>query len=175
MKILDGVSINVRDFDITVKGPKGELKRRLTYPGLLFIVKGNELILKTKEEKASRRDKMFVNTFKAHINNMMIGVTEGFEYKMKICSGHFPMSVLIEKGYLVIKNFLGEKVPRKSKLIEGVDIKIDGDQILLKGIDKELVGQMAARIESTAVVKNRDRRIFQDGCYITEKAGKSVA
>ena len=175
IKILDSVSISVRDFDVTVKGPKGELQRRMTYPGLKFLVQDNEFIIKSKEEKISRRDKMFINTFRAHVNNMMIGATEGFEYRMKICSGHFPMSVLIEKGFLVIKNFLGEKVPRKTKLIEGVEIKIDGDQILLKGVDKEKVGQMAAKIEQAAVVKNRDKRIFQDGCYITEKAGKSVA
>lgn len=171
---LEGVSISVEGYDITVKGPKGELNRRLMYPGFKFVLRENELILKSKEDKVSRKDKMFMNTYFAHIQNMMKGVTEGFSYKLKICSGHFPMSIIVEKNDLIVKNYLGEKVPRKAKLIGGVTVKVEGDFILLNGIDKEKVGQMAARIEQTAVVKNRDRRIFQDGCYIIEKADKSV-
>ena len=48
---------------------------------------------------------------------------------------------------------------------------IKGDIIIVEGIDKELAGQTAARIEQSTRITNKDRRVFQDGCYITDKAG----
>ena len=80
----------------------------------------------------------------------------------------------IDKNEIVIKNFLGEKIPRKTKLIEGVSVNIEGNMIIIKGIDKEKVGQMAGKIELLTKVRGRDKRVFQDGCYITDKNGKLV-
>ena len=174
VNVREEVVVDIDGYVVRVKGPKGELVRRLMHPCLVLSKKDNSIVIKSKEKKVFKRHKMFAHTFRAHINNMVKGVVDGFEYKMKICSGHFPMTVNVDKGYVVVKNFLGEKVPRRTKVIEGVNIKIDGDIIILSGIDKEKVAQMAAKIEQVTVIKNRDRRIFQDGCYIIEKAGKVI-
>ena len=75
---------------------------------------------------------------------------------------------------IIIKNFLGEKIPRKSKILMGVDIKIEGDTITVRSQNKELAGQTAANLETATKVKNKDLRVFQDGIYITSKAGREI-
>ena len=55
-----------------------------------------------------------------------------------------------------------------------VEIKLNGDEIIVKGIDKETVGNIAGRIEQLTRITDRDRRKFQDGIFIIEKAGKEI-
>ena len=76
---------------------------------------------------------MIYGTFKAHIKNMIKGITEGHIYKLKVCSGHFPMNVSVNKDKLIVNNFLGEKTPRELNLKEGVAVKLEGDIILVAG------------------------------------------
>ena len=101
---------------------------------------------------------------------MLDGLSEGFKYKLKICSGHFPMSVNVEGSKLKIKNFLGEKIPREATLLKGVKVEVKGNEISLEGSDIEKLGQTASNIEQSTRITNRDRRVFQDGIYIVEKA-----
>jgi len=84
------------------------------------------------------------------------------------------MNCTVTGGQFVIKNFLGEKVPRIVKLRSGVTVKIDGDKVFIESPDKELAGQTAADIEQATRITGRDLRIFQDGIYIIEKAGKPI-
>lgn len=115
-----------------------------------------------------------VGTIRAHINNMIKGVTEGFTYKLKIRYAHFPMKVSVKGNEVIIENFLGEKHPRRARIMEGVTVKISGEDVIVTGIDKEKVGQTAANIEQATRIKGRDPRVFQDGIYIVEKAGKAI-
>jgi large subunit ribosomal protein L6 len=105
---------------------------------------------------------------------MIKGATEGHVYKLKVCSGHFPMNVAVAGKDFVVKNFLGEKKPRQVAIKEGVDVKVEGEIVTVESCDKELAGQTAADIETLTRITNRDLRIFQDGIYITEKDGKPV-
>ncbi len=105
---------------------------------------------------------------------MLRGVTEGHTYKLKVCSGHFPMSVSVKEGVLEVKNFIGEKVPRRLMIKDGVTVTAEGDVIVVTGHDKERVGNQAAAIEQLMRRPGFDRRIFQDGIYLTEKDGKEV-
>ena len=109
------------------------------------------------------------NTYAAHLINMIKGVNEPFEYTLKVCSGHFPMTVNLEGDQLIVKNFLGEKVPRKAKIWPNVTVDIKGNDISVKSINLEAAGQTAANMESSTRITNRDRRVFQDGIYITKK------
>lgn len=115
-----------------------------------------------------------MRTFKAHINNMIKGVTEGFKYRLKVVYSHFPMTVKVQGDEVVIENFLGEKNPRRAKILPGVTVKVKGSEIEVEGIDKEAVGQTAANIEQATRITKWDRRVFQDGIYIVEKAGKPI-
>ena len=84
------------------------------------------------------------------------------------------MTVSVSDTELVIKNFLGEKVPRKVKIKQGVKVNVDGSQLTVQGPDKEITGQVAADIEQATRRPGFDKRIFQDGIYIIDKAGKLI-
>jgi len=157
---------------LKVKGPKGEVERNFAYPKIKVEVADGKIIVSSV--KATKNEKKIVGAFEAHIQNMVNGVTELYVYKLKICSGHFPMSVSVSGREFIIKNFLGETVPRTVKFSPSVEVKVNGTEIAVTGSDIELVGQTAAKIENLCRITNRDRRIFQDGCYITMKAGKAI-
>ena len=170
--IPEGVEVSIEGKTLLVKGPLGELKRTFDYPKLLIELQEGVVALSCKN--ATKKDKMFLGTFTSIVKNIFLGVTKGFEYKLKICSSHFPVSISFKNNTLTVKNFLGEKKPRVLSVRDEVKLKVDGEFIILNGIDKELVGDVAGRIEKLTRVTNRDRRRFQDGIFIVEKAGKSL-
>ena len=171
-EIPEGVEASLENKTLTVKSEKGENKRLFHYPGVEIKKEGNKIILNCK--KATKNEKSIMGVFIAHVENMLKGVKKGFIYKLKICSGHFPMSLEYKGNKIIINNFLGEKKPRIAKIKEGVDVKIEGDIITLEGINKESVGQSSAVIEGSTRISNRDRRILQDGIFIIDKAGKKM-
>ncbi len=176
LEIPQGVSAGVVGDFVIVKGPKGEIKKLYKHPRVEIKSEGSKIEIKCTSKKTTVRDKMMINTFVAHINNMFEGVVKGYNAKVKVLSGHFPITASLERGNtIVVKNFLGEKVPRKVTVLPGVKLTVQGDIISLEGIDRDTVGQSAAKIENLTRITNKDRRIFQDGCYIIEKpAGKKI-
>jgi large subunit ribosomal protein L6 len=172
IEIPENVEIKVEKGVISAKGPKGEITKNLLSPKINISVQDKNVIVESK--KATKREKKMIGTFKSHIRNMIKGALEGFSYKLKICSSHFPMTTSLEGKNFVVKNFLGESIPRTLEIKEGADIKIEGNDILVESPDKELAGQTAASIEKLCIIKNKDKRIFQDGIWIVEKAGKEI-
>jgi len=170
--IQKGCTFTIDKKTMIVKGPKGEVTRAMPDKKIKITTKGKELEL--LYENATKREKRMIFTTKAHINNMFKGVQEGFKYKLKICSGHFPMSVTLKGDTLEIKNFIGEKVPRTLKIKQGATVKINGDEITVESLNNEIAGQTAGSIEKLTKRPGFDKRIFQDGIYITEKDGKKI-
>lgn len=172
IKIPEGVDVKIDKEVVTIKEAKREIQRKFKYKQIEFVVENNQIKISSKRN--SKREKTIVGTLKAHIKNMIRGVKEPHKYTLKICSGHFPMNVSVTKNELVVKNFLGEKIPRILKLKESVDVKIEGDIVLVESSYKELAGQAAADIEQLTKRRNYDTRIFQDGIYIINKDGKEI-
>jgi large subunit ribosomal protein L6 len=174
IQIPEDVSIELEGSTLNVKGPKGELKKTF-FSDKIKIKKENDKIILTAE-RATKREKKILGSIVAHIKNMILGVREGFEYKLQICSVHFPINVQVDaaKKTLIIKNFLGEVKERTARIPNNVEVKVNGEIITVNSADKELAGQTAARIETATKIKKRDRRIFQDGIYLIEKAGKRI-
>ena len=111
-----------------------------------------------------------IGTIKAHISNMMIGVTDGFTYNMKIVFAHFPMTVKVNGKTVTIDNFVGERHPRTSKIVgDDTKVTVKGDQVIITGINKEHVGQTMANLEQATKIKGKDPRVFQDGIYLVSK------
>jgi large subunit ribosomal protein L6 len=172
VEILEGVSVVVSTGKVIVKGQHGEATRTWRNPKVDIKVEGNEVVLSSKN--ASKNQKRDLETTKAHIQNLVNGVKNGNEYKMKVCSSHFPVQVSMDGQTLVVKNFFGEKIPRRTELPKDAQVKIQADKISVTGPDIEKVGQVVSMIEQTCRITNKDRRRFQDGIYLTEKNGKPV-
>ena len=168
--IPNGVEVALDNGTVTVKGEKGSLSRIFSHPKIDIKVKGGVVEIHCKNPR--KKQKALTGTFVAHINNMIKGVTEGFEYKMKTVFSHFPIKTSVEGNEFVIQNFLGERAPRKAKILDGATVEAKGDDITIRGIDKEKVGQTTANIERATIVRNRDIRVFQDGIYRTSKGDK---
>ena len=148
-----GVTVEIKSRIVKVSGPLGKLERCFKNFKIDLKVIGKdkkkvraELWLSNKLQIACIRSIM------SAINNMMIGVTLGYEWKMRLVYAHFPINVSIEKGgkEVAVRNFLGEKVPRVVAMHEGVaiarspDVK---DELVLTGIDINAVSQSAANIQ----------------------------
>jgi large subunit ribosomal protein L6 len=165
--IPEGVDVTVEGHTITVKGPKGRLSRRLYYPYIEFRKENSHLIVNSRLDRKQQR--AMVGTLESHIKNMITGVTQGFEYRMKAVYSHFPIQLKANPGELVINNFLGERKPRSAKILDGVKVNVMKDELEVTGIDKESVGQTMANIEQATRVHGFDIRVFQDGVYLVEK------
>lgn len=172
LKIPEGVTVDIKDGIFSVKGQKGEVKRAFIFPKIKITKENNVIVFFAK--KPTKREKAGIFTTEAHLKNMFKGVKEGVLYKLKICSGHFPMKVTLKGDVFEVKNYMGETVPRTLKIKKGAEVKIAEPEITVSGCDRELVSQTAASIESIAKRTAFDRRVFQDGIYITSKDGVDI-
>ena len=167
IEIPEGVEVIIDNNEVSVKGPNGEDSRKFTYPNVSIKEEEDVVILETAFPK--KKDKAMIGTTRAHINNMIIGVTDGFTYHMKIVFAHFPMTVKVQKDTVVIDNFLGERHPRTAKIVGSSKVAVKGDAVTVTGINKEHVGQTMANLEQATKIKGRDPRVFQDGIYLISK------
>ena len=166
----EGVTAKFENDTLIILGEKGEISRVFSHPKISIKLNGN--IVEVQSKNVRRKDKAIIGTFVAHINNMKRGVTQGFEYKMKTVFSHFPIKTMVEGNEFIIQNFLGERSPRRAKILEGVNVDVKAENITIIGIDKEKVGQTVANIERATKVKGRDIRVFQDGVYRISKGGR---
>ena len=154
-----------------MKGPRGSLTRDFKNINMDLRRVGTKGI-RVDLWFATRKQLACVRTVCSHIDNMMVGVTRGFLYKMRFVYSHFPINVTLAGDVVEIRNFLGEKRVRKVKLLEGVsyirsaEVK---DEIQLLGNDIANVSLTAAQIQQSTNVRNKDLRKFLDGIYVSEK------
>jgi large subunit ribosomal protein L6 len=167
-----GVTVMMQDDALVAKGPKGDTRRDVQTKRVRVSVENGTVLLQCKN--ATKADKRILNTNAAHVRNIVRGVHEGHVYKLKICSGHFPMTVTLKGDQFEVKNFIGESVPRRLTVKPGVTVKIAGNDITVESHSKELAGNQAAAIELLTRRPGFDSRVFQDGIYIVEKDGKKV-
>ncbi|CAM9635838.1 unnamed protein product [Phaeothamnion confervicola] len=156
---------------VTVKGPRGELKRSFKHLNL-DIQKINATKIRVDLWFGTRKQLACIRTVCAHMQNMITGVTKGYLYKMRFCYAHFPINVTLTDRTVEIRNFLGEKRVRRVELAPGVDYVRTAsvkDQIELSGNDLSAVSMTAARLQQSTAVKRKDIRKFLDGIYVSEK------
>lgn len=172
IEIPGGVDISVKKNVVEVSGAEGKVSKKMNLGNVSVEKKDGKLVIGS--ETATKNDKRAINTARAHIKNMIHGIQKKFEYHLKVVHSHFPMTVEINGREGIIKNFLGEKVPRKLHIPEGADVKISGNLITITSANKEIAGQASANFERATQISLRDRRVFQDGIFIINKAGKEI-
>ena len=170
------VQVNARKVKVT--GPRGTLERDFKHINMDLEVcppLSEESSLNTLRVDlwfATRKQLACVRTVCSHIDNMFVGVTRGFLYKMRFVYSHFPINVSLNGDVVEIRNFLGEKRVRKVKLLPGVEYVRTAnvkDQIELSGNDIALVSLTAAQIQQATNIRHKDLRKFLDGIYVSEK------
>lgn len=166
--IPEDVEVDIDGHTVHVSGPEGETERELFYPEV-SITKEHGYV-RVEAQNDTREVNAVEGTFASHIQNMVHGVHEGFEYKLKVFYSHFPIQVNVQGDTVAVENFLGENRARHADILDGANVEVDGEEIAVTGPDKEAVGQTAANIERATKIKGKDPRVFQDGVYITEKA-----
>jgi len=167
--IPDNVDVSIDGRTVTVSGPSGSITRELWYPHLTIQRIEQNIYVDTDATIVRKKQKAMIGTLASHLRNMISGVLSGYRYRMKLVYSHFPIQLRVDGDRLVIGNFLGEKKDRTAWIQSGVDVALNGDEVVVTGINKESVGQTAANIEQATRIKARDPRVFQDGIYMVEK------
>ena len=163
-----GVTVEEADGVVTVKGPKGELKQKLL-KDISMKVEGTEV----KLERANEEAKAMHGTMNSIINNMIIGVTKGYEKGLEIIGVGYRFNVqgkklVISAGYSHLVNI---EIP------EGISVEsVSNTEITVKGIDKVLVGEFAAnirKVRSPEPYKGKGIRYKDE--HVRRKEGKKAA
>ncbi|EIW70900.1 50S small subunit ribosomal protein L9e [Tremella mesenterica] len=175
LNLPEDVTFTIKARTITVEGPRGKLTKKVSHIAmdiqLVKSPKGSKIIFTIWH--GSRKHVACLRTIKSLVENMIIGVTKGFLYKMRLVYAHFPINAIPgdDGTTLQIRNFLGEKYVRDCKMIEGVKVSMSDvkDEVIIQGNDIESVSQSAASITDKCRVKDKDIRKFLDGIYISER------
>ncbi len=167
IEIPEGVTCDYSDKVIKCKKDGAEVSKKIEAPCITISVKDKNLVFECAS--GNKNDYKVIKSCIAHMKNVFHGLTKGYSYELEACNVHFPMTLKVEGDKLVINNFLGEKTPRFAKILPGVKVDIKGQKITISSPDKEAAGHTAANFEKATKVKNRDRRVFQDGIFIVEK------
>lgn len=165
----DGVEMKKEGDTVTVSGPKGGTSRLLKHAAAVMSVKGNTFTVKTESKR--KADRAVVGTWAGLVKNMIKGVREGYEAKLKVVYLHFPMTLSVQEKRVEIKNFLGGRGSRSAAVVgDSTTVEVSGEDVTVKGINRDEVGQTSANLERACRLTKKDRRWFSDGVYITKKA-----
>ena len=170
LPIIKDVRVKISGRTVTVFGPRGSLTKSFDHVNMQLTM--NSKRIKVQVWQGNRAALACARTVVAHIRNMMVGVTKGFLYKMKLVANHFPISVSQEGNNVEVRNFLGEKRIRYVPLPKGVTFekpKDNKDEIHFSGNDVSLVAQMCADIHQSTLVRHKDIRKFLDGIYVSQR------
>jgi large subunit ribosomal protein L6 len=165
-----GVTIEKQNGTVTVKGPKGELSVDLK-PEISVTINEGEVVLDRPSD--SRQHKSLHGLYRALIAGMITGVTEGYRKKLEIVGVGYRAEL---KGQKLILQ-LGYSHPIVFALPDEIKAEVPAPtQIVISGIDKQLVGQVAAKIRSMRPTEPyKGKGVKYEGEYIRRKAGKTAA
>ena len=168
VEIPQGVEVTIDGHRVTVKGPLGTLYREF-HPRIKFVREGN--IIKVERLSDSKLDKSLHGLSRTLLNNMIIGVTKGYQKVLDIVGVGYRAEV---KGNKLVMS-LGYSHPVEYEIPEGIKIECPiPTRIVVKGIDKEKVGQVAAEIRSKRPPEPyKGKGIRYEGEEVRRKAGKA--
>lgn len=153
---------------VTVKGPKGELSYRAN-PNIQLERENAQLNVRRPND--DRRMRSLHGLTRTLINNMVMGVTDGYEKRLEVRGVGYRAQV---DGKALVLN-VGYSHPVRMEPVEGISFAIgDNNQIVVSGIDKQLVGEIAARVRRVRPPEPyKGKGIRYVGEYVRQKAGKA--
>ena len=164
-----GVEVSIEDRHITVRGPKGTLERDI--PGSITVRQdGDQLVVERPDDE--RQTRAMHGLVRSLVNNMVVGVTEGFRKELEIVGVGYRATA---KGPDALELALGFSHPVNVKAPDGITFEVPApNRIVVSGIDKEAVGQVAADIRAWRKPEPyKGKGIRYLGEHVQRKAGKA--
>ena len=162
-----GVDVTIDGARISVKGPKGQLEHTLAAPITATFEDGQVIVARPDDERESRS---LHGLSRSLINNMVLGVTEGFSKALEVVGTGYRVQA---KGQ-DLEFALGYSHPVPVTCPEGITFAVEGNKVTVSGIDKQKVGETAANIRK---LRNPDpykgKGVRYAGEQIRRKAGKA--
>lgn len=165
--IPSGVTVDIEGSNVTVTGPKGALKRVIR-PEIALERAENQLQVKARDE--SQRTNAFTGLTRTLINNMVIGVEKGFRKKLLVEG----VGYRVEAQGATLNLSVGYSNVVAFQLPDGINAGVEKNSVTVEGIDKELVGQTAARIRAVRKPEPyKGKGIRYEDEFVARKAGKT--
>jgi len=181
--VTPGVEVTVKGRRVTVTGPKGTVNSDFSHAScklkIVSTQSGKKLVVSMMN--ATRKEGATVRSIITTVKKMIVGVNQGYRYKMRLVYAHFPINVSIvntemkdgvEMGKRIeVRNFVGQKEVFCSDMMGESWVRMGEmrDEIYVEGIDLRDVSQSASRIHLSCRVKKKDIRKFLDGVYVWAK------
>lgn len=154
---------------LEVKGPKGGLSLKVKKPA---GIKVENAVIQVTRPDDTRESRSFQGLYRSLINNMVVGVSKGYEKRLEIVGVGYKAEV----SGPVLKLSVGYAFAKDFPIPDGISIKVDKEGILIQGTDKQQVGNVAARIRSYRPPEPyKGKGIRYQGEQIRRKAGKAAA
>lgn len=163
-----GVEVTNNNNVVTVKGPKGELTREFN-KNIEIKVEGNEVTLHRPND--SKENKTIHGTSRANLNNMVVGVSEGFQKALELIGVGYRAQL---QGKKLVLN-VGYSHPVEIEAPAGIEIEVPSNtSVIVKGSDKEVVGELAANIRGVRPPEPyKGKGIRYVGEFVRRKEGKT--
>lgn len=170
IKIPSGLSVELKSDYLVVRGSAGELKQKL--PAVVKLKIENDQIAVSVENPANKDQNSLWGLFRALINNMVVGLSQGYEKKLEFKGVGYRIAVNGNKLNLS----LGFSHPLEFSLPDGISASLENNTLTIKGFDKQLVGEVAAQIRKFRLPEPyKGKGIRYSDEVIRRKAGKAAA
>lgn len=163
-----GVTVTMDQDVLTVKGPIGQFSKDFSRIPIHIRTEGEKVLLEILRERKS--DLAVLGTVRSIIKKLFVGVIHGYTARLKVAYAHFPITVKVKQDEVHVENFYGERSPRVARIVGDCKVTVEGDDVIVRGLSLEHIGQTAANIEQATRVKRKDSRVFLDGVYVYQKA-----
>ncbi len=169
--ILDGVTVAINGRTVSVEGPQGKLEIEHR-PEVTVVINEEDKTVSVSRENDDRESRAFHGLTRSLINNMVIGVKDGYEKKLEIVGVGYVGS--IQGDSIALRVGFANEI--KHKIPVGLDVTCpDQNHIVVKGCDKQQVGQFAAEVRAVRKPEPyKGKGIRYDGEYVKIKPGKSA-
>jgi large subunit ribosomal protein L6 len=167
VKIPAGCEVSIGKESIEVKGPKGQLSTPL-HPRLDYVQEGDAIVLTRKDESRDAREQHGLR--RTLLDNVVVGVSQGFKKDLEVVGVGYRVQVQGNKVVLTV----GYSHPVEFDLPKGVEAQVEGNKLSISGIDKQVVGEVAAKIRRVRKPEPyKGKGIKYLGEQVRRKSGKS--
>ncbi|MCL4380884.1 MAG: 50S ribosomal protein L6 [Candidatus Marsarchaeota archaeon] len=171
LEINQDATAEVSGNEIKVTGKLGTNTRKFNDTLIDVRIDGGRFVIESKKDikKMQKKAMKIEQTMAGELSNDMEGVGKYFEIDMQIVFAHFPITIEVADGIFYIKNMIGERAKRSTRIIGNTKVEASGQKVRIYGTNNDNVTQTAANIRKICKIRHKDSRVFQDGVYYSKE------